>query len=60
MSAGTKKNVQLERRIDREGKKHVVCERTSVDAKEVRGDSLVKVLDNDIGIGEATAVKSDF
>ena len=36
-----------------EGKKHIVCERTSVDANE--RDSLVP--DNDIEIGEATAVR---
>ena len=49
---------------NREGKEHIVCKRTSVDAKEVRGDPLAKVPDNDIEIGEATAAvnsrKSDF
>ena len=53
-----KKGLQWESRLIREGgKKHVVCERTSVDTKEVRGDSLAKMTNNDIEIGEATTVK---
>ena len=50
-----KKNVQLKRRLIRGGG-HIVCELTSVDAKEVRRDPLAKVANNDIEIGEATAV----
>ena len=50
-----KKSVQLKRLIRVGG--HIVCELTSVDAKEVRRDSLAKVAKNDIEIGEATAVK---
>ena len=53
------KKVQLERQLIGRGKKkkQIVCERTSIDANEVRGNSLVKVPKNDIEIGEATAVR---
>ena len=50
-------SVQLERRSLGRGKKHIVCEHTSVDAKQVRGDSLAKVTNNDIEIRETTVVK---
>ena len=54
----TKKKVYNEKvdSLGREKKKHV-CERTSVDAKEVRRNSLAKMTNNDIEIGEATTIK---
>ena len=43
---------------NREGKKkHIICERTSIDANEIREDSLTKVPENEIEIGEVTAVR---
>ena len=53
----TEKIYTIRMSTNREGKKHFFCERTSVDAKEIRGNSLAKVPDNDIEIGEATVVR---
>jgi hypothetical protein len=53
----TKKICKLEPQFIGRGGKNIVCERTCVYAKEVRRDSLAKVANNDIEIGEATAVK---
>ena len=55
-TADTKKKSQLERQlIGRE--KNTLFERMSVYANEVREDSLAKVPDDDIEIGEAAAVR---